>query len=126
MKKQNLKPAVCIFSVDKYYRTDDRNHEYRRWVVRQLERNDIPYKIVSGKYTGIAEVSYVVLAKYLDYVEQFTYESDQDGFLFVHPDRTVDLIDVDGGAEEIGRLVPAHKKPKGDYTLDSGQYYEVI
>ena len=128
MKLFKLLPAILIFSVDRDDRGNEKQQQARRWILKIMEQDDVEYKVVSGRYKGITEVSYVVSAKHLAKVKRYCRYADQDGFLYVHTDRYVDWHDsyTDGDVEPIGQLIHVSHKPDGDYTLDGGTYYEVI
>jgi hypothetical protein len=127
MKKQNLQPAVCIFSADKTYRSPEMNDKYQGHVRFYLESNSIPYKQVIGTYDGVVETSFIIPARYEEVAQKLANRYDQELYLYLHPDRHTEQVDpLTRERCSFGQWVHANTKPKGDYTYSNGDYFEVI
>lgn len=130
MKRSNLHEPTIIFSVSTPERSGSDNEVRSKAVGALLDEFGIKYKVVSGRYEGFIETSFVVNAKHEKLISVLTETAGQSCYLYLDDYRTAFLVNPSGRRRRIGKFVHASHKPAGDYTLDRTQYedhyYEVI
>lgn len=107
----NLKPNIMIFSVFESGKTHAENMEWHRHVISLLEKGDMPFLELQGKYNGVEELSILIEGfEHRERVEGLVNLFQQECYLESHSDRRTFLVFKDGTRKDIGTLTAVTKE----------------
>jgi len=131
MHNVNNNPFVLI-SAELSSLSQEENKQRTEELLARLQRADMAFKKVQGKYQGTTETSYLVVAMTASdrtFLEILGKEYGQECILYVDRDRLATLIYSDK-VTPIGsfKLISKDKEPTGDYTYDyeTNTYWSII
>lgn len=120
---KTLNKRICIFTSYREDYTVDENQRRFKTFQDILKVNDVSYKVVSGCYKGVSELSVIVDASHETLVKRLCVDFKQDSYLFSDSDRTSFLRYTDDRPDQyIGTLTPTTMEialRSYGYTYDS-------